>query len=73
MESPIRLTEEQQTILDLAKKGHNICILGRAGVGKSTTVQEIKKELSAKGLQCEIICSTGIACKNYDGEAKTSH
>ncbi|CAB4018113.1 ATP-dependent DNA helicase PIF1 [Paramuricea clavata] len=73
MESPIRLTEEQQTIFDLAKKGYNICILGRASVGKSTTVQEIKKELSAKCLQCEIICSTGIACKNYDGEAKTSH
>lgn len=45
MESPIQLTDEQQAILDLAEKGHNICILGKAGVGKSTIVKEIKRTL----------------------------
>ena len=28
---------------------HNVCIFGRAGVGKSTVVKEIKKVLTAKG------------------------
>ena len=73
MESPIHLTDEQQAILDLAEKGHNICILGKAGVGKSTIVREIKRSLSANGIKCEILCSTGIACKNYNGVAKTAH
>ena len=73
MESPIRLTDEQHAILDLAEKGHNICILGKAGVGKSTIVKEIKRALSAIGRKCEIVCSTGIACKNYNGVAKTVH
>ena len=49
MDRPLHLTDEQQLILNIAKKGHNICILGRAGVGKSTTVQEIEKALSAQG------------------------
>ena len=73
MERHTHLTEEQQAILDLAEKGHNICILGKAGVGKSTIVKEIWRTLSAKGLKCEIVCSTGIACKNYSGMAKTAH
>ena len=73
MDRPLHLTDEQQLILNLAKKGHNICILGRAGVGKSTTVQEIEKALSAQGKKCQTVCSTGIACQNYGGIAKTVH
>ena len=48
MDRPLHLTDEQQLILNLAKTGHNICILGRAGVGKSTTVQEIEKALQLR-------------------------
>ena len=73
MERLCQLTQEQQTIVNLAKQGHNICILGRAGVGKSTTVQKIKSALEVKGEKVEIVCSTGIACESYGGIAKTVH
>ena len=73
MDKPVCLTDEQKFILNLAQKGHDICRLGRAGVGKSTTVEEIQKILSAQGKKCEIVCSTGIACQNYGGGAKTVH
>jgi hypothetical protein len=73
MERVLHLTEEQQKIVNLARQGHNICIFGRAGVGKSTTVIAIKEALAAKGENVQIICSTGIACESYGGIAKTVH
>ena len=51
---PKQLTEEQKTI-DAALSGHNMCILGRAGVGKTTVVQAIKKVLASKDLNCQIV------------------
>ncbi len=56
MERVLHLTEEQQKIVNLARQGHNICIFGRAGVGKSTTVIAIKEALAAKGENVQIIC-----------------
>ena len=56
-----------------SRTADNICILGRAGVGKSTTVQKIKSALELKGEKVEIVCSTGIACESYGGIAKTVH
>ena len=73
MDGPVHLTDEQELILNLAKKGHNVCMLGRAGVGKSPTVQEIKKTLSAQGKKCKTVCSTGIACQNYAENLYLSH
>ena len=73
MERVLHLTEEQQKIVNLARQGHNICIFGRACVGKSTTVIAIKEALAAKGENVQIICSTGIACESYGGIAKTVH
>ena len=57
----------------LSKARAQYCILGRAGVGKSTTVQKIKSALEVEGEKFEIVCSTGIACKSYGGIAKTVH
>ena len=73
MEGILKLTEEQQRTVYLAKEGHNICIFGRAGVGKSTTILAIKDALQAKGESVQIVCSTGIACESYGGTAKTVH
>lgn len=44
----MRFTEGQQTIINLGEKGHNICILGKASVGKSTAIYEIMRLLSAR-------------------------
>ncbi|CAB4024950.1 ATP-dependent DNA helicase PIF1, partial [Paramuricea clavata] len=68
-----RTQEHEQRIVNLEKQGHNICIFGRAGVGKSATVLAIKEALAAKGENVQIICSTGIACESYGGIAKTVH
>ena len=68
-----KLTPQQQRIFDMATRGHNLCILGRAGVGKSVLVNEIKEELHKKGQNTEIICSSRIACESFEGMAKTVH
>ena len=68
-----RLTTEQSNIVKFATCGHNICILGRAGAGKTTVVQEIRSQLEKRGKKCQIVCSSGIACQVYNGLAKTVH
>ena len=37
----IALTNEQLDILRFTESGHNVCIFGRAGVGKSILVKAI--------------------------------
>lgn len=44
----VALTAEQQNVVDFALTGHNMCILGRAGVGKTTVVKHIRKLLIAQ-------------------------
>ena len=69
----VKLTEEQGVVVKFASTGHNMCILGKAGVGKTTVVESIIKSLTAKGLKCQIVCSSGISCDAYHGMAKTVH
>lgn len=69
----IKLTEEQDVVVKFASTGHNMCIFGKAGVGKTTVVERIIKSLTAKGLKCQIVCSSGISCDAYHGMAKTLH
>ncbi len=67
------LTSEQLNVLNFATTGHNVCIFGKAGVGKSTVVQEIRAKLEEQGKRCQIVCASGIACEEYNGLAKTVH
>ena len=60
-----KLTKEQGDVVKFASTGHNVCIFGKAGVGKTTVVESIIKSLTAKGLKCQIVCSTGISCDAY--------
>ena len=71
--SPIKLTKEQQNVIDFVDLGHNACIFGRAGVGKTTVVEEIRRKLTAKGIKGEALSSSGISCTAYNGRAKTVH
>ena len=61
----LELTKEQKEVLDFAKTGHNLCIFGKAGVGKTTAVDSIKKYLTTKGIKYQIICSSRISCDAY--------
>ena len=71
--SPIKLTKEQQDVIDFVDLGHNTCIFGRAGVGKTTVVEEIRKKLTAKGIKVEVLSSSGTSCIAYNGRTKTVH
>lgn len=66
-----KLTSEQLKVLNFAASGHNVCIFGKGGVGKSTVVHEIMSKLHEKGYKCQIVCASGIACEEYNGLAKT--
>ena len=67
------LTQQQRRIFDVALAGHNACILGSAGVGKSVLVNEIVKELEKLRYNVRLVCSSGIACEAFEGRAKTFH
>lgn len=73
MDVRTRLTKEQEEVVNFAGTGHNLCVFGKAGVGKTTVVKEIVKSLTAKGWKCQIVCSSGISCEAYCGLAKTVH
>ena len=67
------LTCEQRHILKFAQTGHNMCIFGKGGVGKSTLVQEISKQFKKNGMRCQIVSASGISCDIYNSMAKTIH
>ena len=64
----------QAKAVNIATKGHNLLLLGRAGTGKSYVVNTIANELRNIGKKVQITCSTGIACSVYPpGDACTIH
>ena len=73
MEFNGHLTEEQQNVAKFALSGHNMVVLGGAGVGKTTVVQAIRKLFTAQGKKCQIVCASSVSCIPYGGIAKTVH
>ena len=67
------LTKKQLEVVRFAESGHNFCLLGRGGVGKTSVVHTVKKVLTSQGKKCVIVCSSGISCIPYGGTAKTVH
>jgi ABC-type cobalamin/Fe3+-siderophores transport system ATPase subunit len=49
-DNEIELTNEQLHISKFAESGHNMCIFGKGGVGKSTLVKEIRWQLTKNGM-----------------------
>ena len=66
---PIFLSKEQESVIELAKQGHNIFYTGSAGTGKSVLLREMIKVLKKKyGYdQVAITASTGLAACNIGG------
>ena len=58
-------TEEQQKVLELARTGKSFFLTGKAGTGKSTVVNELKKILSNRAV---FLATTGVAASNIGGE-----
>lgn len=57
------LNREQQAGLNLVYKGHNICVTGGAGSGKSYLIRELAKKSGVK-----LTASTGVAANLIGGE-----
>ena len=72
-DSSVKLTEGQLKVLRLAESGHNICVTGKAGVGKTTVVREIIKNMSSQRKTWYVVCASGVSCEPYNGVAKTIH
>ncbi|CCF59823.1 hypothetical protein KAFR_0I00420 [Kazachstania africana CBS 2517] len=66
---PIRLSREQEHIIDLAEKGYNIFYTGSAGTGKSVLLKEMIKRLKSKygAEEVAVTASTGLAACNIGG------
>ena len=65
------LNAKQQIALDLILKGHNLVLLGKAGTGKSYSIQTIVQSLVGK--KCVVTATTGIACHLYPPSLKAIH
>ena len=70
---PVKLTEDQLNVVSLVENGHNICIVGKAGVGKTTVVREIIKKISSQQRNIYVVCASGVSCESYGGIARTVH
>lgn len=66
---PIILSKEQETVIDLAEKGHNIFYTGSAGTGKSVLLREMIKVLKKQygPEKVAVTASTGLAACNIGG------
>lgn len=66
---PLLLSKEQENIIELAMKGHNIFYTGSAGTGKSVLLREMIKSLRKKygKDKVAVTASTGLAACNIGG------
>ncbi|KAK1238945.1 hypothetical protein MKX08_006006, partial [Trichoderma sp. CBMAI-0020] len=53
------LSAEQEALVSLALKGHNIFYTGSAGCGKSTVLKAIRNRFQAKGQYVHVLAPTG--------------
>ena len=67
-------SNQQQTILDIVSKGHNLYCGGIAGCGGTFVASRILQDLSRKEISFACTCTTGIACTLYKNcPARTIH
>ena len=59
------LVEKQQAAVDFALSGHNFCLCGQAGSGKSYTLTYILQRCRDLGRNVAITATTGIACVQF--------
>ena len=67
------LTEEQQRVVKVAVEGHNLCLLGQAGTGKTRTVKAIVAGIKQEGRSVAVTCTTGTACAQLGCHSQTVH
>ncbi|KAI0803018.1 hypothetical protein BC629DRAFT_89830 [Irpex lacteus] len=66
-EPAVKLSAEQQHVLDLVQSRKSVFFTGSAGTGKSVLLREIIKWYEAKHINFAVTASTGIAAVNIGG------
>ena len=61
----------QKEALDILKLGHNVCLTGPAGSGKTYLLNQYIEYLKKEKVKVGVTASTGIAATHLDG--KTIH
>lgn len=67
------LNEEQQSALDLARKGVSFFLTGPGGTGKSYVLERIRQDLEILGKKVAVTAMTGCAALLLGNKAKTLH
>ena len=62
------MDEDQVQAYNLIIDGHNLCLTGQAGTGKSYVAKKAVKELRKMGMHVALTCSTGIGTTIFDDE-----
>lgn len=63
--NPVQINEEFNAILDLIESGENLFVTGRAGTGKSTLLNVLKRTTRKNAA---VLAPTGIAALNVGGQ-----
>lgn len=60
-------TADQSAALKAFDAGSNLCVVGAAGTGKSTLLQEMQKRLRRQGVSYKVVSPTALAAVNVGG------
>ena len=66
------LTKDQEYVVDLVLKGHNVYIGGQAGTAKSYLITHLFDKLTMAGKTVTVTCTTGIACTHLSQRCHAS-
>lgn len=53
------LNEDQARVFGLITQGHNICLTGQAGAGKTSLIKEASQQLASSGKSVAVTALTG--------------
>jgi hypothetical protein len=62
-----KLTPDQAAALTLARSNHNLCIIGKSGVGKTFTLKRIRQELEKANKTVAVVAAYSSAAHNAEG------
>ena len=66
------LRKDQEYVVDLVLKGHNVYIGGQAGTEKSYLLTHLFDKLTMAGKKVSVTCTTGIACIHFPQKCHAS-
>jgi ATP-dependent DNA helicase PIF1 len=69
----IVLSDQQKAVIDAVFMGHNILLLGSAGVGKSLVIKEVTRICKERSVTIGITSSTGCSAVLIDGRTIHSY